>query len=222
MLALINSEVHIGWAWRYSATLKADLQYTPSDCFETFPQPEPLTERMARAGDELDTYRRSVMLGRQLGLTKLYNLVHDPEVTDPEIARLRDIHVEIDKAVAEAYGWDDLPLGHGFHPTPQGTRFTISLEAQVEALDRLLELNHERYAEEERHGLHSRRSARSRSAPSAPTLQIPTQSEPINVDDALFPPTGCAVLIKRSVDTARFSPKPSDVSCPSVGIWQGG
>lgn len=31
-LALISSEVHSDWAWKYSATLKADLQYTPTDC----------------------------------------------------------------------------------------------------------------------------------------------------------------------------------------------
>ena len=64
---------------------------------------------MDRVGEELDSVRRSVMLGRSLGLTKLYNLVHDPAVTDEEIRRLREIHTEIDYATAQAYGWDVRP-----------------------------------------------------------------------------------------------------------------
>jgi len=178
MLALLDSDIHIQWAWKYSATLKRDLQYTPSDCFETFPQPEP-TERMDRIGEELDSYRRSLMLGRQLGLTKLYNLVHDERVTDPEIRRLREIHVEIDEAVTEAYGWSDLTLGHGFHETRQGVRFTIDPAVQIEVLDRLLELNHQRYSEEGPKGAsHPRRK---------PPKQAKNTSQNQTADDSLQP-----------------------------------
>ncbi|MFE6609499.1 Eco57I restriction-modification methylase domain-containing protein [Amycolatopsis sp. NPDC057786] len=180
-LALLNSQIHILWAWKYSATLKKDLQYTPSDCFETFPQPE-LTERMDRVGKELDEFRRSVMLGRQLGLTKLYNLVHNESVTDEDIQRLRDIHTEIDLATAEAYGWDDLDLGHGYHQTRQGKRFTIAPDVQVEVLDRLLELNHERYAEEVRQGLHDKKKAKPKRAKKA------VEEQPSL--DGLFQPDG--------------------------------
>jgi hypothetical protein len=59
-------------------------------------------------------------------------------------------------AVAAAYGWTDLDLGHGFHETKQGLRFTISEPARREVLGRLLRLNHERYAEEVAHGLHEK------------------------------------------------------------------
>jgi hypothetical protein len=41
-----------------------------------------------------------------------------------------------------------LALDHGIHETSQGTRFTIGPTARTEVLDRLLELNHARYAEE--------------------------------------------------------------------------
>ncbi|MGH3721746.1 MAG: hypothetical protein ACRDRI_23445 [Pseudonocardiaceae bacterium] len=132
------------------------MRYTPSDGFETFPQPE-LTDRMDRVGEELHSFRRSVMLGRSLGLTKLYNLVHDRAVTDQEVQRLREIHTEIDHATAQAYGWPDLDLGHGFHATRQGRRFTIDPDVQVEVLDRLLQLNHDRYAEELHQGLHAKK-----------------------------------------------------------------
>jgi|GEM_PF-758342 len=48
-------------------------------------------------------------------------------------------------------------LGHGFHETAQGVRFTISEPARREVLTRLLELNHERNAEEVRQGLHEKK-----------------------------------------------------------------
>ena len=59
----------------------------------------------------------------------------------------RQLHHEINQAVAHAYGWDDLELEHGFHETKQGLRYTISEAARREVLDRLLLLNHERHEE---------------------------------------------------------------------------
>ena len=51
-----------------------------------------------------------------------------------------------------------LPLpSHGSHETMQGVRFTISEPARREVLARLLKLNHERYAEEVRQGLHEKK-----------------------------------------------------------------
>jgi hypothetical protein len=41
--------------------------------------------------------------------------------------------------------WDHLDLGHGFRPTRQGERFTISEAACRTVLASLLKLNHERY-----------------------------------------------------------------------------
>ena len=96
------------------------------------------------------------MVERGLGLTGVYNLVHDPaERSDERIQQLRDLHVRLDLAVRDAYGWSDLVLGHGFHEVRgQGVRFTFSPEAADEALDRLLELNKERYDAEVAAGLH--------------------------------------------------------------------
>ena len=89
------------------------------------------------------------MLGRGLGLTKTYNLVHDPAVADIELAHLRALHVKIDEAVCGAYGWDDLALEHDHYDTRRGVRWTVSPAACLELLDRLLELNHSRYADEQ-------------------------------------------------------------------------
>jgi hypothetical protein len=73
----------------------------------------------------------------------------------------------MDQAVAAAYGWDDLALGHGFHETAQGLRFTIDESARREVLGRLLALNHQRYAEEVAMGLHEARSTKARSGAKA-------------------------------------------------------
>ena len=100
------------------------------------------------------------MLDRQEGLTKTYNRVHDPDEHADDIARLRELHVELDYAVRDAYGWTDLDLGHGFHETKFGTRFTFAPGPRQEVLDRLLELNHERYAEEVAQGLHGKPKAK--------------------------------------------------------------
>ena len=98
-----------------------------------------------------------MMLSRHEGLTKTYNRFHDPDETSADIQKLRQLHVEMDNAVAAAYGWTDLDLGHGFHETKQGVRYTISEAARREVLGRLLKLNHERYAEEDKQGLHEKK-----------------------------------------------------------------
>ena len=121
------------------------MRYTPSDVFETFPRPES-TDRLAEVGRTLDTERREIMLRRDLGLTKLYNLVNDPDYTDDDIVRMREIHVELDHAVMDAYGWGDVELDHGFHTYRQMRRWTVCPAARVEILDRLLEENLRRAA----------------------------------------------------------------------------
>jgi hypothetical protein len=169
-LALLSSAPHYWWAISRSSTMKADLNYSPSDVFETLPRPE-VTPDMRKIGDHLDTFRRELMLARQAGLTATYNLVHDHNCTDADIVELREIHRAIDESVVRAYGWDDLlatGLDHGFHDTRQGPRYTIGPVVRQEILDRLLELNHERYAAEVKAGLHDKRT-RKRSAQTSET-----------------------------------------------------
>jgi hypothetical protein len=64
----------------------------------------------------------------------------------------------MDQAVATAYGWNDVNLDHRFHETKNGERYTISESARRIVLDKLLELNHQRYAEEVKSGLHEKNS----------------------------------------------------------------
>jgi len=138
--AVLSSSLHQLWAITYGSGMRSDPRYTPSDVFETFPRPES-TDLLKHVGRTLDEERREIMLRRDLGLTKLYNMVNDPEVesgSDLDVARLREIHEQLDHAMMAAYGWDDVQLNHGFHSYRQMTRWTICPAARVEALDRLL------------------------------------------------------------------------------------
>jgi hypothetical protein len=164
MLSLLSSSSHYWWAKTYGSSIKTDLRYTPSDVFETFAMPE-LTQELRDLGDRLDTYRRDVMLSRNSGLTKTYNLVFNPNCNDSDIVELRAIHRAIDEATIRAYDWEERikavgGLDHGFHKVGRETRYTIGPAAQREVLDSLLELNHERYAEEVAQGLHDKTSKR--------------------------------------------------------------
>lgn len=172
---VLSSTLHEVWARRYSSTLDTRLNYSPSDCFLTFPfmtgHWEREDETLAEIGERYHQHRRQLMLMLWLGLTKIYNLFHDPDLSveivqqtsgkDDDIARegyeglleLRRLHVEMDNAVRDAYGWQDLDLGHGFHdvetlPENDRIRYTISPTARKEVLKRLLALNHHRAAEE--------------------------------------------------------------------------
>jgi hypothetical protein len=157
--ALLQSSVHEVWLRKQASSLRTDIRYTPTDCFDTFPFPseeyrrmkngewrmEALPEpfrRAAQVGAEYHEHRRQIMLARNIGLTKTYNFFHDPTCTDADIQRLRDLHAEIDRAILACYGWEDLNLCHGFYKNERGQmRFTVSPEARREILRRLLELN---------------------------------------------------------------------------------
>ncbi|MDX2611049.1 Eco57I restriction-modification methylase domain-containing protein [Streptomyces stelliscabiei] len=144
--AVLSSSVHQLWAIKYGATMRSDVNYSPSDVFLTFPRPR-VQGALDEAGRTLNHARREIMLRRALNLTKLYNLVNAPVISDsadPDVARLRQIHAELDEAVMAAYGWDDVPLDHGFYTYRQMERWTVSPAARVEILDRLLEENQRR------------------------------------------------------------------------------
>ncbi len=161
---LLQSSIHETWSDRFRTSLREDPRYSVSDCFATFPLPSPkvLSERAEGPATVYHDLRRQLMLSRQEGLTKTYNRFHAPSEKSGDIERLRALHVEMDQAVTAAYGWSDLDLIHGFHETKQGIRYTISESARRIVLDRLLALNHERYAEEVRQGVRDPKREKSR------------------------------------------------------------
>ncbi len=165
--AILSATPHQSWAIKYGTTLRTDAMYTPSDVFETYPRPDS-NGSLTTMGQILDQERSEIMRRRDLGLTKLYNLVNDQAIarsSDPDVARMRDLHVALDECVVSAYGWSDIPLNHGFHTYRQAERWTVSPVARVELLDRLLEENHRRAGLEAGNGQAPKGRGRRRTAP---------------------------------------------------------
>jgi len=86
---VFQSNIHSHWAWKYGSTMKTDLRYTPSTCIETFPLPQRLSQEteseLEKIGEAYHEFRRQLMLDMQLGLTKTYNLFHNPKVSSANV-----------------------------------------------------------------------------------------------------------------------------------------
>ena len=78
--AVLQSRFHQIWSAFLGPTMKDDLRYTPSDCFETFPFPENWETHSAleAAGKTYYDFRVALMVENDEGLTKIYNRFHDP------------------------------------------------------------------------------------------------------------------------------------------------
>jgi hypothetical protein len=162
--SVLQSRLHEIWARFFGSSMKDDLRYTPSDCFESFPLP-PVGEAAAgleAAGNAYYEYRSALMLANNEGLTKTYNRFHDRNECSWEIQRLRELHAAMDRTVLDAYGWSDLQPTNDFfqefddeededgaeRPTRRKYRYRWPDEIRDEILARLLELNRLRALEE--------------------------------------------------------------------------
>lgn len=159
----IQSRPHEVWARFFASSMKDDLRYTPSDCFETFPFPEGFetSPALKAVGQTYHDHRAALMIARNEGMTKTYNRFHDRTETAADIVRLRELHTDMDRAVLEAYGWHDLveraaPIfldeSNEDDHTYQGRLFWPS-DFRDEVLARLLALNAERAEAERTAGL---------------------------------------------------------------------
>lgn len=175
-LGLLSSGFHFRWTVRYSSTLRTDTSYSPTDVFETFPQPDH-SDAVAESAEAIDNHRRPLMVAEGFGLTSLYNRVHDPGDREPSTTEMRRLHSNLDFAVRDAYGWHDIELDHGFHNVRgAGIRYTFAPEAADEILERLLELNRDRYQDEVAAGLHGKAKAKDL-APLGGLFQDPDQGD---------------------------------------------
>jgi hypothetical protein len=159
--ACLQSRVHEIWARFLGSSMKDDLRYTPSDCFETFPFPPGWEngEALEKTGVEYYDFRAALMVRNNEGLTKTYNRFHDRYETSPDFDRLQELHDKMDRAVLDAYGWSDIQPRCEFVPTYEVEdgeattgkphRYRWPDEVRDEVLARLLALNAQR-AEEER------------------------------------------------------------------------
>ncbi|WP_372397137.1 DNA methyltransferase [Azospirillum sp. HJ39] len=160
---VVQGRTHEAWTRFFASSMKDDLRYTPSDCFETFPFPQAFETNAAleAAGQAYHDHRAQLMVTRNEGLTKTYNRFHDPADTTPDTRRLRDLHADMDRAVLHAYGWDDLarraqPIfldATNEDDHKYLNRLFWPADLRDEVLARLLALNATRAAEEKAQGL---------------------------------------------------------------------
>lgn len=176
----LQSRVHETWVRMMTTTRTGDMQYTPSDCFGTFPFPPgyETDSVLEAAGQTYHDHRAQLMIAADEGMTKTYNRFHKPSERGAAIQRLRELHDEMDRAVLRAYGWHDLAdeLKPEFlteetedDHTYQG-RYFWNAEGRDRVLSRLLALNAERHAEEVAAGKATtgRRAARANDDDDAP------------------------------------------------------
>ncbi len=146
-LGVLSSKAHVTWALRFGARLEDRPRWNNGSCFDPFPFPdcsESQKQRIRELGEQLDGHRKARQaLFPGLTMTGMYNVLEKlragealskKEVEIHEqglVSVLRQLHDELDAAVAAAYGWPaDL--------------------SDEEILQRLVELNALRAAEEAR------------------------------------------------------------------------
>lgn len=154
---VLHSSLYECWVRANASTLETRIRYTLAECFETFPFPQG-DKDLRRLGLAFSEKRAGAMRSAGLGLTKLYNDVHAPTCRRQEIEKFRLALVELDRAVMNTYGWDDIELAHDFRdnahlPQNDRVRFSICDRARREVLSRLSQLNRKRHAAEVTVGL---------------------------------------------------------------------
>lgn len=180
-LGVLSSRIHVVFALAAGGTLEDRPVYNKSRCFDPFPFPlcdEGRRERIRKLAEELDAHRKRVQAQHGLTLTGLYNVLEKLRASQPGedalprvpdlpsapsartnataaehrsptaltakeklihdqglVSVLKQLHDDLDLAVADAYGW----------PWPLNDQ---------EILERLVALNAERAAEEQRGIIH--------------------------------------------------------------------
>ena len=152
-LGVLSSIIHTHWVITTGGRMGVanDPRYNNTVCFDPFPFPDPTLEqkqKIRELGDRLDSHRKQVQAAHpDITITGMYNLLEKLRAGTPFsdidraynnralVSTLKQIHDELDKAVFEAYGWQDL-----------SGKPTAEIDETI--LERLVALNAERAAEE--------------------------------------------------------------------------
>jgi hypothetical protein len=172
VLGVLSARPHRTWALTAGGRLGVgnDPTWTNTTCFLTFPFPAAnhvQAERIRDLAEQLDAHRKRQQAAfPELTLTGMYNVQEKlrtgEALTDKErviheqglVSVLRQLHDELDEAVLESYGWEDLrPLMRATNGHRDGSELALAdaraaLDEQL--LERLVALNAERAAEEAR------------------------------------------------------------------------
>jgi len=167
-IGILSSHTHCLWSLKQGGKLGPGPRYNKTRCFDTFPFPDlddtdPLKQRIRELGEAVDAHRKRQQAAHPaLTLTGMYNVLEklraNQPLSDKEqrihddglVSTLKQLHDELDATVLEAYGWGDLATDQ----PPLADRLAQG-DAEAELLEqtlltRLVDLNHERVAEEKR------------------------------------------------------------------------
>ncbi len=210
VLGTLSSVVHCIWAVTTGSNLGVgnDPTYVISRCFDPYPFPLATDEqkyRIRNLSERLDAHRKRQLNEHvELTLTNMYNVmdmlrsgaplspkeraIHDNGL----VSVLRQLHDELDGVVLEAYGWIDLMT---LMKIAQGTDRPSENLSQNEArrmfdeaiLERLIELNSHRAAEEARGQVQWLRPEFQNSNAQATATQIEIDTGPEAVDGGAAP-----------------------------------
>lgn len=166
---VLSSRLHITWALATGGRMGVgnDPIYNSSRCFIPFPFPELTDEQSAQIGqlaEQIDAHRKRQQAEHPtLTLTGMYNVMEKLRAGEELNAKEQTInqqglvstlladHDALDRAVFNAYGWDDLAkqlVGLPGATTPLPDKPAAQAEAEEELLMRLVALNQQRAAEE--------------------------------------------------------------------------
>jgi len=167
---VLSSRVHVRWAIAQGGRMGMgnDPRWQNGSCFLTFPFPtltDAQAERIRDLAERIDAHRKRQQAEHpDLTLTGMYNVLEklragDDALTDKErtihaqglVTILQELHDALDRAVFEAYGWEDLAavlVGRPGATTPLPNKPADQAQAEEELLTRLVALNTQRAAEE--------------------------------------------------------------------------
>ncbi len=170
-LGVLSSRAHAVWAMRAGGRLGVgnDPTWTNTTCFLTFPFPEVINDerkRIATIAEQVDAHRKRQQTHHaDLTLTGIYNVLEKLRASESLSAKertlhdhglvsvLRELHDELDRAVFEAYGWNDLAAELAGRPgatAPLTDKPAAQTQAEDELLSRMVKLNFQRAVEEGR------------------------------------------------------------------------
>jgi len=135
ILGVLSSQIHLTWAVESGGRLGVgnDTRYQHKRTFNPFPFPDATPEQKQKIrdlGERLDAHRKQVQAAHpDITITGMYNLLEKLRAGEPFtdkdrdynnralVSTLKQIHDELDAAVLDAYGWEDLmPL---LSPSPR-------------------------------------------------------------------------------------------------------
>jgi hypothetical protein len=171
-LGILSSKMNVVWSLAAGGRLGVgnDPRYNKTRCFEPFPFPiasEEGKSSICVLAEQLDAHRKNQQQQHpDLTLTGMYNVLEKLKSGEALTAKekviheqglvsvLKELHDELDLAVLEAYGWNDLAplleIVNGNAPAGGRTRDDAQRELDEALLERLVALNSERAAEEQR------------------------------------------------------------------------